>query len=87
LYHQSIWNEENAVDSFVAKHRDKITGILSCFDRMIIKGYLPFSYPLAMEGFLGWHNVLIKDFPKLAKQQSTTLRRTPVNWPNRRAGP
>jgi hypothetical protein len=73
LYQQSF-REENAVDSFVAKHQDKITGILSCFDRMIIKGYLPFSYPLAMEGFLGWHNILIKDFPKFAKQQSTTLK-------------
>jgi hypothetical protein len=62
------------VDSFVQKHRDKITGILSCFDRMILKGYLPFTYPLAMEGFLARHNILIKDFPKLAKEQSTTLK-------------
>ena len=71
--------------SFVAKHQDKITGILSCFDRIIIKGYLPFSYPLGMEGFLGQQNILIKEFPKLAKQQSEPSRRTHGNWPSKRA--
>jgi hypothetical protein len=76
LYHQSDWIEENAVDSFVAKHRDNITGILSCFDRVIVKGYLPFSYPVAMEGFLGRCGILIKDFPKLAKEQSAILKST-----------
>jgi hypothetical protein len=62
------------VDSFVQKHQDKITGILSCFDRMILKGYLPFSYPRGMEGFLAHQHILIKDFPKLAKEQSTLLK-------------
>jgi hypothetical protein len=74
LYHQRILTKENAVNSFVHKHADKITGILSCFDRLIIKGYLPFSYPLSMEGFLHHRGILIKDFPKLAKEQSTQLK-------------
>jgi hypothetical protein len=73
LYHQTL-QEENAVHSFVQKHQAKITGILSCFDRMILKGYLPFSYPLAMEGFLDHRHILIKDFPKLAKEQSAILK-------------
>ncbi len=67
-------SKENAVDSFVQRHAGKITGILSCFDRLIIKGYLPFSYPLSMEGFLGQRGLLLKDFPKLAKEQSTRLK-------------
>src|ERR1035438_8185339 len=54
--------KENAVQSFVQRHADKITGILSCFDRVIIKGYLPFSYPLGM------------DFPERAKKQSALLK-------------
>jgi hypothetical protein len=74
LYQQPTLSKENAVDSFVQKHSDKITGILSCFDRLIIKGYLPFSYPLSMEGFLGRHHILIKDFPALAKRQSARLK-------------
>jgi hypothetical protein len=62
------------VQSFVQRHADKITGILSCFDRLIIKGYLPFSYPRGMEGFLDYHRILIKDFPKLAKEQSARVK-------------
>jgi hypothetical protein len=71
---QSIRERENAVNTFVHKHSDKITGILGCFDRMILKGYLSLSYPRGMEGFLAHHNILIKEFPKLAKEQSTRLK-------------
>ncbi len=55
---------------FIDKHSEKIDGTLSCFDRVIIKGYLPFSYPKGMEDFLTINKILIKDFkhyaPKLA---------------------
>ena len=62
------------MDSFVQRHADKITGILSCFDRLILKGHLPLSYPSGMEGFLHRHRILIKDFPKLAKEQSARVK-------------
>ena len=29
------------MDLFVRKHQDKINGTLSCFDRMLFRGYLP----------------------------------------------
>jgi hypothetical protein len=74
LCQQATLSKENAVDSFVHRHADKITGILSCFDRLILKGYLPFSYPLGMEGFLQRRGTLLKDFPKLAKEQSARLK-------------
>jgi len=67
-------HKENAVQSFLHRHADKITGTLSCFDRVIIKGYLPFSYPLSMEGFLAQRGILLKDFAKFAKEQSTRLK-------------
>lgn len=31
--------------SFIAKHADKISAVLSCFDRVIIRGHLPMSSP------------------------------------------
>jgi hypothetical protein len=74
LCQQKTLSKENAVDSFVHRHADKITGILSCFDRLILKGYLPFCYPLSMEGFLSQRGILLKDFPALAKKQSTRLK-------------
>ncbi len=40
------------MDQFIAKHADQIEGILSCFDRMIFRGYLPFFSGYAMASFL-----------------------------------
>jgi hypothetical protein len=55
---------------FVVKHADLVTGILSCFDRVIFRGHLPLSYPKGLEGFLYRHKILLKDFkdyaPKIA---------------------
>ena len=55
---------------FLVKHPDKVHGVLSCFDRLIFRGYLPLSYPKGLEGFLYQQKVLLKDFkdyaPKIA---------------------
>src|SRR5437660_7784428 len=52
--------------SFLVKHADKIQGVLSCFDRVIFRGYLPLSYPQGMSGFLYQQKVLLKDFKDYA---------------------
>jgi hypothetical protein len=67
-------DEEDAVDAFLHKHADKITGVLSCFDRLIFKGYLPCSYPKGMEGFLQQQGILLKDFRAFALKQSALLK-------------
>ncbi len=36
---------------FISKHADKIQGSLSCFDRILFRGYLPFFSGTAMAGF------------------------------------
>jgi hypothetical protein len=63
---------------FLDKHRDKIVGVLSCFDRLIFRGYLPLSYPRGMEGFLYRQNILFKDFkhyaPKVAERLKQHVR-------------
>jgi hypothetical protein len=64
--------EEHAVPTistdhpFCVKHQDKIQGVLSCFDRVIFRGYLPLSYPKGMDGFLYRQKVLLKDFKDYA---------------------
>jgi hypothetical protein len=47
---------------FCRKHAAHITGVLSCFDRIIFKGYLPFCRPEALAAFLWQKGVLLKDF-------------------------
>jgi len=44
----------NTVCSFVAKFASLISWDLSCFDRVIFKGYLPFSYAAKFEGFVDY---------------------------------
>jgi hypothetical protein len=57
---------------FLRKHADKISGVLSCFDRVILRGHLPLSYPRGVEGFLFQQKVPLKEFkdyaPKIAER-------------------
>ncbi len=56
--------------SFVAKHAGKISGVLECFDRVILRGHLP----IAGTGyFLGWLS---------AKHISLNLQSPPEGWWN-----
>jgi hypothetical protein len=53
------------MDSFVRKHQKKINGTLSCFDRMIFRGYLPIQSGWQMAQFLSQNTIHfrhVKDF-------------------------
>ena len=51
------------VNEFVKKYESKIEGIISCFDRVVIKGTLPsVSYTDAVTGLLYRNGILLKDF-------------------------
>lgn len=59
---------------FVVKHQEHLQGVLSCFDRVIFRGYLPFCHPRALEGFLAKENFLLKDFKTFAPQVAERLK-------------
>ena len=42
------WGVIAPMDQFIAKHADQIEGTLSCFDRVIFRGYLPFFGGVAL---------------------------------------
>src|SRR5271163_3918867 len=69
--------EQNAMKTltrFVTKFTSLIAAVLSCFDRVIIKGYLPITNGPALEGFVD-HVLKIRrcDFMAFAEEQSETL--------------
>jgi hypothetical protein len=69
--------EENAMKTlsrFVTKFTSLIVAVLSCFDRVIFKGYLPITNGPALEGFVD-HVLRIrrKDFMAFAGEQSDAL--------------
>jgi hypothetical protein len=59
---------------FVTKFTSLIVAVLSCFDRVIFKGYLPLTNGPALEGFVD-HVLKIKrcDFMAFAEEQSEAL--------------
>lgn len=58
---------------FLQKHAGKIRGVLSCFDRVIFRGYLPISYPQGVGGWMRERGVNYRDFKKFAPQIAERL--------------
>jgi hypothetical protein len=60
---------------FIAKHRDKITGTLSGFDRLVFRGTLrSISFPEGLWHYLHANDVLFKDFGSHADSVSRQLK-------------
>jgi hypothetical protein len=64
----------NAVKDFIGQYSEKITGTLSCFDRLLFKGYLPLGYSDAMERLIGSQGLLLKDFKRFVTKHSETIK-------------
>jgi hypothetical protein len=62
------------MQSFIEKHNDKITGVISAFDRVIFKGHLAFRFPQAVEEFIGRQGLLLKDFKDFVKDRSREIQ-------------
>ena len=62
------------MQKFVKKYGDPVTGVLSCFDRVLFKGYLPLGWPAAMEALLSRQGRLIKDFKAFVTGQSARFK-------------
>jgi hypothetical protein len=54
--------------SFCAKHQDAISGVLSCFDRVIFRGYSQLSYAQGIEGWFWQQKIPLKSFKDYAPQ-------------------
>lgn len=60
---------------FIDQHQDKITGTLSCFDRVVITGTLPdICHPSAMGGYLSYHQIRLFDYAHWAESLREEIR-------------
>jgi len=63
------------INPFIDHYAEKISGTLSCFDRIIIRGTLPgFCYSEGMTGYLNINHIRIFDYPTFADPLRTDLR-------------
>src|SRR5262245_28235937 len=62
------------MDQFIATHTDKLQGVLSCFDRVLFRGYLPFFSGAAMASFLAARTVHRRDVKQFVLTQAYRLK-------------
>ena len=62
------------MEKFLEAHSEKITGTISCFDRILFKGYLPLGWPGEMEKFMRAQGLLNKDFKRFVQEHSDKLK-------------
>lgn len=63
------------MDRFIVHHRDRIRGMLSCFDRVIFKGHPPIGYPRGLEIFFSsWLGLKLKEFKEMALHVAGRLK-------------
>ena len=57
------------------KYADKIYGTITCYDRMIIQGYIPgWSHAEGMTGYLNANNIRIFDFSNFSQPLTEQIR-------------
>ena len=57
------------------RYSDKISGVLSCYDRVVIQGIIPgICYAQGMTGYLYTNNIRIFDYPRFAEPFREQLR-------------
>lgn len=62
------------MNRFISKYSENITGVLSCFDRVLFKGYLPLGFSDAMERLISSQGLLLKDFKRFVMKHSETIK-------------
>ena len=63
------------MNPFIERHQDSISGVLSCFDRVVITGTLPdICHAGAMGGYLGYRKIRLFDYPRWAEPLREELR-------------
>lgn len=66
--------------SLLERHRDEIRGVISCFDRVILRGTLPvFCHAKGMTSYLYAHNIRIFDYPLFAQPLREQIRENAEN--------
>ncbi len=60
---------------FLSRHEDRITGVLSGFDRLVFRGTLRhISYTDGMGKYLSYQKILLKEFAEFALQRTSELK-------------
>ena len=74
-----LYFKDHAQNEFYVRHEDKIAGVISCYDRLIIKGMLSsVGYDRAMEQDLRNEGVMLKDYQQWAASKRDEVKANSV---------
>ena len=62
------------MEDFIRVHQDKIHGVLSCFDRMLFRGYLPIMSGWQMAQFLNSQNLRYRVLKSFLVEQADRVK-------------
>jgi hypothetical protein len=63
------------VSLLTERYAEKINGVISCYDRVLLQGTLPgLCYADGMTKYLGAHGIRIFDYPKFAEPLRDQIR-------------
>ena len=62
------------MQAFLDKHAAKITGVLSCFDRMLFRGYLPIMFGASMAQFLNQAGIKFRNLKTFLTEHAAILK-------------
>jgi len=71
---QNSERKGNAMNDFIAKYQDQLSGTLSGFDRLVFSGTLWKDRLTGMKGYLWAHGLAAKDFGEHAEQISKRVK-------------
>jgi hypothetical protein len=76
------------VQRFIARHASNILGVLSGFDRLVLRGTLRnIAFVAGMEVFLSMRRVLLKDFGPFVEKATGLLKASSLREAERRGRP
>jgi hypothetical protein len=75
------------MEKFIERHADKIIGTLSCFDRILFRGYLPIMSGAAMALYLKSQGVRRETVKAFVLEQAARLKAHALDWCTRTGRP
>lgn len=62
------------MNEFISKYREQLSGTLSGFDRLVLRGHLGLNHEAGMKGYLWAHGLGLKDFGEHAQKLSRRVK-------------
>jgi hypothetical protein len=75
LFIQNHTRKGNAMNEFISRYRDQISGVITGFDRLVFRGNLSLNHEAGMKGYLWANGIAWKDYAKHVEEVSQRVKR------------